>query len=278
VRATLVLTEANLVRDQASEMLANADFSRSKNLLARQAVPQQEYDAYLATAKVAGANVKATESTLRVNRANILRLETLQSFQKLTAPFSGVITARHVDPGDLVSADSPNGNHELFHLVQMDTLRVFVSVPQVFSTDVKVGQKAIIYRREDPTHTFTGTITRTADALDPGTRTLLTEVQVDNGEGALKPGMYLQVKFLFERQVPAVLIPAAALSIRADGPRLAVLDKENRARYRKIQLGRDYGLETEVVSGLSAGETVVIHPGDDLPEGTKLDPVMPKDK
>jgi RND family efflux transporter MFP subunit len=272
-RATLLLTRANLSRDQASEMLANTELNRSRNLLARQAVPQQEFDAYLAQAKVAGANVKATESNLRVNQANIERLETLQSFQKVTAPFSGVITARNVDPGALVSADSPSTTRELFHLVQMDTLRVFVNVPQVFATDVNVGQEAVVFRREDPRRTFAGKVTRTADALDPNTRTLLTEVQVPNRDGALRPGMYLQVKFIFRRHITTVLIPAAALATRSEGPRLAVLDREHRVHYRNVQLGRDFGNETEVVAGLDAGETIVVHPGDDLTEGIAIEPV-----
>jgi RND family efflux transporter MFP subunit len=272
-RATLLLTRANLVRDRATEELAGIELNRSRNLLARQAAPQQEYDAYAAQAKVASANVNATESTLQVYQANIERLETLQSFQKVTAPFSGVITARNIDPGDLVSADSPTSSREMFHLVQMDTLRVFVNVPQVFSTDVKIGQKAIVYRREDPKRTFAGTITRTADALDTSTRTLLTEVQVPNQDAALRPGMYLQVKFIFERQVPAVIIPAAALSTRSDGPRLAVMDNQHCIHYCKVQLGRDFGTETEVAIGLEAGQMVVVHPGDDLPEGSQVEPL-----
>jgi RND family efflux transporter MFP subunit len=272
-RATLLLTRANLVRDKATESLAEIELNRSRNLLARQAAPQQEYDTYFAQSKVASANVKATESTIQVYQANIQRLETLQSFQKVIAPFSGVITARNIDPGDLVSADSPTSSREMYHLVQMDTLRVFVNVPQVFSTDVKVGQKAIVYRREDPKRTFVGTITRTADALDLSTRTLLTEVQVSNEGMALRPGMYLQVKFLFERQVPTVLIPAAALATRSDGPRLAVMDQQHHVHYQKVQLGRDFGIETEVLTGVEAGQTVVIHPGDDLPDGTQVEPL-----
>ena len=277
-RATQLLTRANLVRDQATEELAGIELHRSHNLLTRQAAPQQEYDAYRAHSKVAAANVKATESNLQVNQANIHRLETLQAFQKVIAPFSGVITARNVDPGDLVSADSPTSTRELFHLVQMDTLRVFVNVPQVFSTDVKVGQKAVVYRREDSKRTFVGTITRTADALETSTRTLLTEVQVPNQGTALRPGMYLQVTFIFEREFSTVLIPPAALATRSDGPHLAVLDDRHRVHYRKVRLGRDYGSETEVVAGLEAGQTVVIHPGDDLPEGAELDPISPSSK
>jgi RND family efflux transporter MFP subunit len=272
-RATLLLTRANLARDRANDDLARLELNRSRNLLARQAVPQQEFDTALATAKVADAVVKATESNLRVNEANIQRLETLQSFQKVIAPFSGIITARNVDPGALVSADSPSSTRELFHLVQMDTLRVFVNVPQVFATDVKVGQEAVVFRREDPRRRFAGKVTRTADALDPNTRTLATEVQVPNRDGLLRPGMYLQVKFIFRRQVSTVLVPAAALATRSEGPRLAVLDREHRVRYRNVQLGRDFGNETEVVLGLDAGEAVVIHPGDDLPDGIEIEPV-----
>jgi RND family efflux transporter MFP subunit len=272
-RATLLLTRANLARDRANNDLAHIELNRSRNLLARQAVPQQEFDTALATAKVTDAVVKATESNVRVNEANIQRLETLQSFQKVTAPFSGIITARNVDPGALVSADSPSATRELFHLVQMDTLRVFVNVPQVFATDVKVGQEAVVFRREDPRRTFAGKVTRTADALDPSTRTLATEVQVPNLDGALRPGMYLQVKFIFRRQVSTVLIPAAALATRSDGPRLAVLDRDHRVHYRNVQLGRDFGSETEVVAGLEPGEVVVVHPGDDLPDGIEIEPV-----
>ena len=214
----------------------------------------------------------ATEASLRVNEADIHRLETLQSFQKVTAPFSGVITARNVDAGDLVTADSTS-TREMFHLARMDTLRVFANVPQTFSTDVKVGQKAVVYRREDPKRTFAGTVTRTADALDLGTRTLLTEVQVPNPNEVLRPGMYLQVRFLFERQAPTVLVPAAALTTRADGPRLAVLDAGHRVHYRTVQLGRDFGSETEVLAGIDPGETVIVNPRDDLPEGTVVEPV-----
>jgi RND family efflux transporter MFP subunit len=272
-RATQLFTQANLERDQANSDLADTELVRSRRLMARQAVTQQELEGFLARDKVADANVKATESSLRMNEANIHRLETLQSFQKITAPFSGVITARNFDPGDLVSADSSTSSREMFHLVQMDTLRVLASVPQMFSTDVKVGQKAVVYRREDPKRTFAGTITRTSDALDLSTRTLLTEVQVDNRDGALRPGMYLQVLFRFERQFPTVLIPAAALAARSDGPRVAVLDARDQVHYRTVQIGRDFGSETEVLAGIDPGERVVVNLSDDLPEGTVVQPV-----
>jgi RND family efflux transporter MFP subunit len=272
-RATQLFTQANLERDQANSVLADTELNRSRRLMARQAVTQQELEGFLARDKVADANVKATESSLRMNEANIHRLETLQSFQKVTAPFSGIITARNFDPGDLVSADSSTSSREMFHLVQMDTLRVLANVPQMFSTDVKVGQKAVVYRREDPKRTFDGTITRTSDALDLSTRTLLTEVQVVNRDGALRPGMYLQVQFRFERQIPTVLVPAAALTARSDGPRVAVLDARDRVHYRTVQIGRDFGSETEVLAGIDPGETIVVNLTDELPDGTVVQPV-----
>jgi RND family efflux transporter MFP subunit len=225
------------------------------------------------TVDTTAASVAAAQASIRVNEAMVQRFADLQRFQKIIAPFPGVITARTVDAGDLVSADSPSATREMFHLMRTDVLRVFVNVPQVFAIGIKVGQGAVVYRREYPQKQFKGKVTRTADALDPGTRTLLTEVQVPNPDNALRPGMYLQVKFVFDRDVVSVLIPAAALATRTGGPRVAVLDEHHVVHYRTVDLGRDYGAEIEVITGLKAGETVVVHPGDDVPEGTTVEPV-----
>ena len=154
-------------------------------------------------------------------------------------------------------------------------LRVFVNVPQVFATSIKVGQKAAVYRQEDPQQQYPGKVVRTANALDPATRTLLTEVDVPNPKDALRPGMYLQVKFTFARKIFPVTVPTAALATRVKGPRVAVLDAGNKVHYRQVELGRDYGAEVEVAAGLKEGETVIVHPGDDLPEGTAVEPVPP---
>jgi RND family efflux transporter MFP subunit len=161
----------------------------------------------------------------------------------------------------------------MFHLMRTDILRVFVNVPQTFATGIKVGQNTLVYRRDDPSKQISGKVTRTADALDPNTRTLLTEVQVANPNNTLRPGMYLQVKFVFDRQILPVLIPAAALATRSGGPRVGVLDDQHRVQYRTVELGRDYGQEIQVIAGLRAGETIVVHPGDDLAEGTVVEPV-----
>src|SRR5262249_19924637 len=144
---------------------------------------------------------------------------------------------------------------------------------QRFATSIKPGQKVAVFRQEDPQRLFPGKVTRTAHALDPNTRTLLTQVEVPNPKGALRPGMYLQVRFTYQREFLPVQIPSAALAIRTSGPRVGVLDEQNQVHYRKVQLGRDYGAAVEVVAGLKAGETVIVHPGDDLADGTVVQPV-----
>jgi RND family efflux transporter MFP subunit len=272
-RANLVLARANLELAKANLELAKITLDRDFKAGAGTAIAQQQVDQDRATVQTTDAQVKSSLASIQVNESAVQRYTDLQNFQKITAPFAGVITARNVDPGDLISADSPSNTKELFHLMRTDTLRVFVNVPQVFAIGVKVGQEGFVFRREEPQKQFPGKIVRTADALDPATRTLLTEVDVPNPNNALRPGMYLQVKLVYEHDVVPVMIPAAALATRTGGPRVAVLDDQHRVHYRAVQLGRDFGAEIEVIAGLNAGETVVIHPGDDLPEGTAVEPV-----
>ena len=274
-KANLTQAKANLPLTQANLELAKITLDRDRR--ARDAIPPLQIDQERAMVATTAAQVEATRASIQVNEAAVQRYADLQGFQKIIAPFQGVITARNVDPGDLISADSPSTTREMFHLMRTDVLRVFANVPQVFSTSIKVGQEAFVFRSEGPQKQFRGTVTRTADALDPTTRTLLTEVQVPNPDNALRPGMYLQVKFVFDRQLASVLIPSAALATRTAAPRVAVLDDRHRVQYRTVKLGRDYGAEIEVVTGLKAGEKVVVHPGDDLPEGSAVEPApLPK--
>lgn len=275
-RANLEQARATLKLNEANAALARTVLARSLSLNVRGTgiVSQEELDQQRATVTTTAAGVENARASIRVNEAAVQRYADLQAFEQIKAPFPGVVTARHIDAGDLVSADSTG--RELFHLMRTDVLRVFVDVPQVFATDVKVGQVANVYRREDPRAEYPGKVTRTADALDPATRTLRTEVQVPNPDNALRPGMYLQVKFVFGRTAVPVLVPSAALTTRAAGPRVAVLDEGNRVRYRDVKLGRDFGAEIEVVAGVRPGETVVVHPGDDLPEGKAVVPVSPR--
>jgi RND family efflux transporter MFP subunit len=272
-QANVAQAQANLVKARADDDFAKSDERRYKLLVDSLAVSKEDHESKLQAAKVTAAIIVASEAAIKVNEAAVKRYTDLQGFQKITAPFKGVITARNVDAGDLISADSPNSTKELFHLMRTDVLRMFVNVPQVFASGIKVGQGAVVYRREAPQIQHAGKVTRTGDALDPNSRTLLTEVQVPNPDNALRPGMYLQVKFVFDRETPWIMIPAAALSTRSGGPRVAVLDEQHRVHYRTVQLGRDFGAEIAVLAGLKDGEMVVVHPGDDLTEGTVVEPV-----
>ena len=276
----LVQAKADLNQAQATLKLNEANAVLAKTTLARflsiqqanvGAVSPQDIDERQATVRTTEASVAASQASIGVMEATVKRFTDLQGFEKIVAPFPGLITARNIDAGDLVTADSTA--RELFHLMRTDVIRVFVNVPQTFATTIKVGQNAVVYMRDNPSKTFAGEVTRTANALDPSSRTLLTEVQVPNPDDALRPGMYLQVQFDFVRDVDPLIIPTAALATRSDAPRIAVLDEQQRVQYRHVELGRDYGAEIEVLTGLKSGESVVVHPGDDLPEGTVVEPV-----
>src|SRR5258708_5381253 len=269
--------KANLTLAQANADLARITLDRDQRAGVNLVVTLQQLDVDRATVRTTVAQVDATKASIEVNQAMVQRFTDLQGFQKIVAPFQGVITARNVDPGDLISADSPSTTRELFHLMRTDVLRVFVNVPQAFATSIQTGQAATVYRRDEPQKEYAGKVTRTADALDSNTRTLLTQVDVPNPKDQLRPGMYLQVKFTFDRKVFPLMIPAPALATRTQGPRVAVLDDQHRVHYQDVQLGRDYGAEVQVLSGLNDGDTLVVHPGDDIPEGTTVEPVpLPK--
>jgi RND family efflux transporter MFP subunit len=270
-QANLELSKANLEFAQANAKLGQITVERFRSLVKTNTVATQEFDQAKATAETTAAQVASSVASIEVNKAAVKRFTDLQNFEKITAPFAGVITARNVEIGDLVTADSTT--RELFHLMQTDILSVYVNVPQAFATSITTGQSAAVYRREEPEKQFPGKVTRTAGALDANTRTLLTQVDVPNPDNLLRAGMYLQVKFNFDRKVFPLMIPAAALATRTRGQRVAVLDDQHRVHYRDVQLGRDYGADVQVLSGLKDGEQVVVHPGDDLPEGTVVEPV-----
>jgi RND family efflux transporter MFP subunit len=270
-RANLGLAKANLLVSEANLGLARVTLARDIN--AGVGTSPETMDQDQAQVKTSVAQVESAKASIQANQATVQQFADLQSFQKIIAPFPGVITARNVDPGALIIADNPTGTRELFHIMQTDPLRVFVNVPQVYASKIVPGQDAAVYVEQDPLKQFKGKVTRTANALDPNTRTLLTEVDVPNPQNALQPGMYLQVKFTAVRGVSAVMIPTAALVIRNDGAFVPVLDQQNRVHYREVGRGRDYGAEVEILTGLEGGETVVVYPGDALPEGQQVEPV-----
>jgi RND family efflux transporter MFP subunit len=272
-KANLAQAKANLVQAQANEVFAVSDEKRYGVLVKTQAASQEDWESKVDAAKVARATVTAMEAAINVNEATLQRFVDLQAFEKITAPFDGVITARHFDVGDLMTADTPNTTRLMYEIQRTDILRVHANVPQVYATTIKVGEQAVVFRRESPAEQYTGTVTRTSNALDPAARTLLIEVQVPNPNDALRPGMFLQVKFVSPRGVSAVLIPSAAIVIRDNVRQVAVLDDQHRVSYQKVELGRDFGAEIEVTSGLHDGQTVLVYPGDQLAPGTEVDPV-----
>jgi RND family efflux transporter MFP subunit len=271
-RATLSESRATLLRNKASANLARLNLDRIRQTVARGVGSQQDFDDADAALKVAEATIQVTEATIGANEANVKRLAEIQSFQKVTAPFKGIVTARNYDPGALIVADNA-ATKELFHLARMDTLRVFADVPQTFATSITTGQSAPVSRREIPGKEFPGVVTRTTSSVDPLTRTLRVEVDVPNPDRALLPGMYLQVRFQLDSPTNIVRLPGAAIITRADGAKVALLDAGNVVHYRPVTTARDYGTAIEVTNGLVGGETVVVRPGDDLAEGTVVDPV-----
>jgi RND family efflux transporter MFP subunit len=272
-QANLALAKADLPLAEANAALAKVTLDRYLEAGPGTAIPLLQIDQQRATIKTTAAQVEAAKATIQVNIAAVQRFTDLQGFEKITAPFSGVITARHVDVGDLMLADSPGSTRQMFEVQRTDILRVHVDVPQIFATKIQVGQKAVVFRRDDPEQQFTGTVTRTADALDPASRTLLTEVQVSNPHDALRPGMFLQVRFIFQRMEVGVMIPSAAVLVRENVSQVAVLDDQQRVNYQKVELGRDYGAEIEVLSGLHDGQNILVYPGDQLAVGTVVEPV-----
>jgi multidrug efflux pump subunit AcrA (membrane-fusion protein) len=277
-RATLDQVMANYGQGKSNTEFARVTAERWSRLVARGAVSKQENDQYQAQYQAQAANLQALEkaiaaqrSTVSADEANLARLEKLQSYLVVRAPFDGVITVRNVDVGALVNA----GNTLLFRIAQTATLRTYVNVPQANASSIRPGQTAYLSVSNLPSRRFTGTVARTSNALDPNSRTLLVEVHVPNPDGALLPGMYARVDLSSPRTNPPVLIPSEALMVRADGTRIALVRPDHTVHLQPIQIGRDYGDRLEVSSGLQEGDVIILNPSDAAREGLKIDPVSP---
>jgi RND family efflux transporter MFP subunit len=227
--------------------------------------------------QVKEANSQALEKAIQVQRSNLAaaqasqsRLEKMFSYRVVRAPFDGVITLRNVDSGALVTA----GSTLLYRIAQTATLRTYVNVPQSYADAVRQGQSAALSVPNFPGRTFTGTVARTANALDPASRTLLVEVQVPNSSNQLLPGMYTRVSLSTARRQPPLLVPSEALVIRANGAQVAVVDAGNVVHLAKVEVGRDYGDRLELLNGVPEGARVILNPGDVIQEGQKVDPVQ----
>jgi RND family efflux transporter MFP subunit len=275
-RAALDQAGANLDQGKSDLEFSRVSAERWSQMAQAGIVAKQDDDKYRLDFQSKTANVHALEKALNVQKsniaaaeANVTRLENLKSYLIVKAPFDGVITLRNVDAGALVSA----GNTMLFRIAQTDKVRTYVSVPQTWVSSIRAGQAATIRVAGLQGREFTGTVARTANALDPTSRTLLAEVTVVNRDGALLPGMAAQVELSAPRQNAPLVVPADALVIRSNGSQVAVVRPDATVHLQKIEVGRDYGDRLEVVNGLREGETVVQNPGDVVREGMKVDPV-----
>jgi RND family efflux transporter MFP subunit len=268
--------EASLEQGRANRELARITADRSKLLVERGISPRQEGDQYQAQQAAQDANVKALEKAIQAQRgslaaakANLARLQEVQGYRLVKAPFAGVITLRNVDVGALVGT----GNTLLYRIAQIGTLRTYVNVPQVSVNAVHVGQAAALTVSHLPGRTFSGTVARTANALDPASRTMLVEIDVPNADGALFPGTYAEVDLSGSRPNPPLVVPATAILFRTDGAQVAVVPPDQTVHLQKITVGRDYGDRVEILQGVSEGTMIVAAPGDAAREGAKIVPV-----
>jgi RND family efflux transporter MFP subunit len=254
---------ADLETAQANLRQAQITADRWRALLETDSVSKQETDQAVSA-------LSAMKATVDSNAANVRRLEQLQAFEKIYAPFDGVITARNVDIGVLINAGSnTTSGRELFHMTAIHTLRVFVAVPEVYSRAARPGSTASLTLDEFPGRSFKGTLVRNANAIDPASRTLLVEVDVDNPSGELLPGAYVFVHLELPKQAASTTVPANALLFRAEGLQVAVV-RDGRAQLVPVTIGRDYGTTVEIVAGLQPSDQVIVSPSDSLTSGTRV--------
>lgn len=261
--------QSDLATAQANANIARIQAERYSNLVKSDAVSQQDTDTYVSQAASTSAAVKSAQ-------ANVQRLLELQSFEKVYAPFDGVVTARAVDTGQLISAGSgSSAGTELFHMQALQTLRVYTNMPQLYSQTLKRGMKVDLTFPEYPAKDFQGTLVRTADAIDPVSRTLLVEIDIDNRSGQLMPGALAQVHFKTPSVGPTFIVPASALIFRRAGLQLALVVHSDVAHLVPVVIGQDDGATVQIVSGLNSGDQVIQDPPDSLIDGQKVTVVKP---
>jgi RND family efflux transporter MFP subunit len=256
----LAQAEADLNTAEANANNAHIQADRYTGLVKSDAVSRQDTDTFVNQAAATAAAVKSAQ-------ANVQRLRELQSFEKVYAPFDGVVTARNIDTGQLIDQGAAK---ELFHLQAIQTLRVYTNVPQAYSPSIKAGSKIDVTFVEHPGKIYQGTLTRTADAIDPATRTLLVEIDVDNRAGQLLPGSLAQVHFKTPSAVSTFIVPAAALIFRREGMRVGTVVNGNVAHLVPVVIGEDDGAKVQIVSGLGVEDRVIQDPPDSLIEGERV--------
>jgi RND family efflux transporter MFP subunit len=250
-------SRANLKQAQAALDLSRATYNRNKELFQRHVIAGQDIDNSTGDFQVKQATVSADE-------ADVKRLEALEDFKLIRAPFDGIVTSRNTDVGALINSGSGNA---LFTMVQISPLRIYVTVPESFSHAVHQGIQADLTFNEFPNRHFTATVVRTAGAIDPTTRTLLTELQVPNESDELFPGAYAQVRLQTESTDRAWLVPANVLLFREEGASVGIVKPDGKVEIRPIKIGRDLGSRLEVVDGLAENDRVIVNPSDSLASG-----------
>jgi RND family efflux transporter MFP subunit len=254
---------ADLTTAKANESLSEVTATRYQELIKTDGVSKQEVDN-------AVGNFAARRASVQSAEANVRRLQELESFKRIYAPFSGVITHRNIDIGNLINSGNGGAAQELFHLAQTDPIRVYVNVPEVYASAVHAGLGAYLELQQYPGQKFEGKVVRSADSIDRSTRTLLTEVDVPNKAGQLLPGGYAQVHLQMKVTGARLQVPVNALLFRSEGLRVVVVDANHKTHLQPLMIGRDYGTSLEVIQGLQASDWIVLNPPDSLDEGVQV--------
>ncbi len=271
-----LVRQGAVTQQDADTKEANYNANQANVESAQNTINSAEANVSAAKANVssANANVAASLASIGSSQANLRRYQVLQSFEKVQAPFTGIVVARNIDSGALITSGSSNNNTSLYTIAAYDKLSVNVSVPQALVSSIQVGQAAQVTVRELPQRVFNSRVIRTTNAIDANSRTLLTQLAVENPNGELRPGMYATVNFTISRENPPLMVPGSALVNNGDGTQLAVVTQDQKIHYQKVELGRDYGKEVEINSGLTGNEQVVTNPTVDLTEGAKVQPKL----
>src|SRR5438552_10825150 len=287
-RADLQQSERNRDLQKANLDLAKVTMARYEAADAEGAVAKQALDQSVSTHRTAQAAVAAAEANVKSNKANVQRLQDLTSFQRVLAPFNGTVIQRNVDVGALITAGSPTNNtavaptsvtggaNGLFEIAQIEALRVFVNVPQAYAPNVKAGLPVQVTVRGRLMEPVTAKVTRTAGAIDPGTRTLLTQVDIPNQMHQFLPGMFVYVAFEIEAAGTRSRIPATAVIFDGQGTRVATVGPGNKLRFKKVTLGRDFGTSIDIQAGLNGNELIVKQPTVSLQEGQLVNRIQSK--
>jgi RND family efflux transporter MFP subunit len=283
-RASLDQAIANQQQGKANEEIARVTAERWQNLVKKGAVSRQENDQYQAQYQAQVANLNALEQAIAAARSNIAaaeanlgRLQEMQNYETVKAPFDGIITARNIDVGALINAGNGGAAQELFHMAATAKLRVYVSVPQADSRAAVPGLKSYLTLAEFPGRRFPGELVRTSGAIDQATRTLLTEVDVDNASGELRPGAYAEVHLLIPEGSRSLILPVSVLMFRSEGLRVGVVRNGKQAELVPVVLGKDYGNQVEIVTGLNENDLVIANPPDSLASGATVQVVNSSD-